>query len=75
MAGATQPDAARLLAAVADALNALERAGIAVELDHGAALTIYGYVLPIGDARLGSRWSARLLAASENTGREITEGG
>jgi hypothetical protein len=52
-------DPSRLLAAVADALNACERHGLAVDLDHGAALTSLGYVLPVGDARLGSRWAVR----------------
>lgn len=57
MSQAADPD--RLLTAVADALNALERAGIAVDLEHGAALTTQGYVLPVGDGRLGSRWAVR----------------
>ena len=59
MAGSAQPDPAVLLARVADALNACERAGLAVDLEHGAALTAAGYVLPAGDARLGCRWQAR----------------
>ena len=49
----------RLLSAVADALNALERAGIIADMQHGAVLTRYGYVLPGGDGRLGSRWQVR----------------
>jgi hypothetical protein len=53
------PDAARLLSSVADALNQCERNGIAVEADHGGILSRYGYVLPAGDARLGSRWAVR----------------
>ena len=52
-------DASRLLAAVAEALNACERHGLAVDLEHGAALTARGYVLPVGDSRLGSRWAVR----------------
>jgi hypothetical protein len=52
-------DAARLLGAIADALNNAERHGIAVDLEHGAAMTRYGYVLPSGDGRLGSRWAVR----------------
>lgn len=51
---------ARLLAAVADALNACERAGITLDLAHGAVWTRYGYVLPMGDPRLGNRWAARM---------------
>lgn len=57
---ATRPDAAPLLAAVADALNACEQAGITVKLKHGAAMTRYGYVLPVGDGQ----WGARTLAYS-----------
>ena len=53
------PDAARLLASVADALNALENAGITVDLAAGAVMTPRGYVMPLGDERLGSRWQAR----------------
>ena len=52
-------DAARLLSAVADALNALENAGITVDLAGGAVMTPRGYVMAIGDARLGSKWQAR----------------
>lgn len=55
----TQPDPSRLLSRVADALNALERAGILAEADHGGVSTRYGYVLPVGDARLGMRWAVR----------------
>ena len=53
------PDAARLLAAVAGALNACERAGIGVRLEHDAVITGRGYVLPFGDGRLASRWAVR----------------
>ena len=52
-------DAARLLSAAADALNALENAGITVDLAAGAVMTPRGYVMPLGDARLGSKWQAR----------------
>jgi hypothetical protein len=54
-----KPDAARLLAAIADALNAAERAGITVEHPTIALMTSHGDVLPIGDDRLGIRWEAR----------------
>jgi len=52
-------DAARLLSAVADALNALENAGMAVDLAGGAVMTPRGYVMAVGDDRLGHRWQAR----------------
>ena len=52
-------DADRLLGAVADALNTCERAGVIVDLEHGAAMTRLGYVVPTGDGRLGSRWGIR----------------
>jgi len=52
-------DAARLLSAVADALNALENAGITVDLAGGAVMTGRGYVMAVGDGRLGHRWQAR----------------
>ena len=52
-------DAARLLSAAADALNALENAGITVDLAAGAVMTPRGYVMAVGDARLGSKWQAR----------------
>ena len=58
-------DPARLLAAVADALNALERAGIVTEVDHCAVSTRYGYVIPVGDPRLGSRWAYRARIPAE----------
>lgn len=64
------PDAPRLLAAVADALNACERAGIAVQLEHGAVLTDHGYVLPLGDPGIGCLWAARMK--TPRTG-QITE--
>ena len=50
---------ARLLAAVADALNALENAGITVDLAGGAVMTSRGYVMAVGDDRIGCRWQAR----------------
>lgn len=52
-------DAARLLSSVADALNALENAGITVDLAAGAVMTSRGYVMAVGDDRLGSKWQAR----------------
>ena len=63
---AAPSDPARLLAAVADALNALERAGITADVDHCAVSTRYGHVIPVGDPRLGSRWAYRArVEASE----------
>ena len=56
---AAASDPARLLASVADALNALEKAGITVDLAGGAVMTPRGYVMAVGDPRLGSRWAAR----------------
>jgi len=56
---AAPTDPARLLASVADALNALENAGITVDLAGGAVMTDRGYVMAVGDVRLGSRWQAR----------------
>ena len=56
---ASPTDPARLLTAVADALNALERAGITADVDHCAVSTRHGYVIPVGDPRLGSRWAYR----------------
>jgi hypothetical protein len=56
---AAPSDPARLLAAVADALNALENAGITVDLAGGAVMTERGYVMAVGDDRLGSKWQAR----------------
>ena len=53
-------DAARLLAAVADALNACDRGGLHVCLDYGVVVTEHGYVLPLGEPRLGNRWKARM---------------
>jgi hypothetical protein len=70
----SRPDAARLLPALADALNACERAGITVQLAHGAAWTRHGYVLPAGDPRIGSLWAARpALPGVRGDGAEISE--
>lgn len=55
----TVPDAGRLLAALADALNACERAGIMIDAPRDAVMTSHGYVLPVGGSRLGARWAAR----------------
>jgi hypothetical protein len=52
-------DPAHLLSVVADALNACERHGLVVDLEHGAVMSVRGYVLPVGDARLGHRWAVR----------------
>jgi hypothetical protein len=58
--GAARRDPAALLAAVAEALNAAERAGLIIaSLDHGAIKTRAGYVVPFGTAQLGCRWVAR----------------
>lgn len=56
---AAASDPHRLLAAVADALNACERHGLIVDLEKDGAVTSRGYVLPVGDGRLGSRWAVR----------------
>lgn len=56
----SRPDAQALLGAVADALNACEQAGVTVKLKHGAVITDYGFVLPLGDGQ----WGARTLAYS-----------
>ena len=56
---AATSDPARLLCAVADALNALENAGITVDLAGGAVMTGRGYVMAVGDDRLGHKWQAR----------------
>ena len=49
----------RLLAAVADALNACERNGLIIDLEKDGAISSRGYVLPVGDGRLGHRWAVR----------------
>jgi hypothetical protein len=52
--------ARHLLAAVADALNAAERAGLPIDNLHaGVIWTEAGYVVPFGDDRLGCRWVVR----------------
>ncbi len=56
-------DTPRLLAAIADALNAAERAGLVIgNLQAGAVWTRAGYVVPFGDERLGCRWVVRARA-------------
>lgn len=60
-----------LLKQVADALNACERAGMALDLSHGAVTSRAGYVLPGGP---GQGWSVRLRTDPETVPRqEITE--
>ena len=49
-----------LLADIADALNAAERAGLTVDnLTDGIIWTRAGYVVPFGDPRPGCRWVVR----------------
>ena len=62
---AAASDPARLLAAVADALNRCERSGLIIDLEHGGVLTSRGYVLPVGDERLGMRWQVRTRLPAE----------
>ena len=62
---ASSTDPSRLLSAVADALHALERAGITAEVDHWAVSTRYGHVIPVGDPRLGNRWAYRARVPAE----------
>ena len=52
------PDAERLLGAVAGALTACEAAGITVKLKHGAVITRFGFVFPVGDKQWGARTRA-----------------
>jgi hypothetical protein len=52
---------ASLLEAVAAALSACGKAGLAVKLRHGAVITPAGYVLEADDGR----WVARTLAWNE----------
>lgn len=54
-------DPAGLLAAVADAFNACEQAGIPIRLKHGAVYTGHGYVLPAA----GDLWVPRTLTWTE----------
>lgn len=66
-------DYRRLLTAVADALNACERHGLIVDLERDGAITSRGYVLPVGDSRLGSRWVVRTrLEADERRNTEVS---
>jgi hypothetical protein len=57
-----RPDAEALLGAVADALNACQAVGIEPKLKHGAVMTPFGYVLPIGNG-----WGVRTRAYTEFT--------
>lgn len=57
----TPAAAARLLADLADVLNACEAAGIPIRLRHGAVCTGHGYVLPLAD----NQWAARTLTYTE----------
>lgn len=68
-----QPDAAALLGAVADALNACEAAGVAVKLKNGAVMTRWGYVLPLGDGRWGARTLAYSLFSAADDADEMDE--
>ena len=53
-------DALWLLAAIAEAMNAAERAGLIIDnLQAGTVWTAAGYVVPFGDDRLGCRWVVR----------------
>lgn len=62
-------DPSRLLAAVADALNACEYAGMPLDLSHGAVTSRHGYVLPGPEG-----WSVRLRTDPETVPcREIEE--
>lgn len=59
-------ETARLLAAIADALNAAERAGLPItNLHAGIVWTEAGYVLPFGDEHPGGRWMVRTRAEYE----------
>jgi hypothetical protein len=57
-----------LLSAVADALNACERARITVKLAHGAVLSNAGYVLPVYPGA-GERYVVRTMALTEFSGQ------
>ena len=52
-----------LLAAVADALNACEHAGITVKLAHGAVITEAGYVFAVGPG--DAPWAVRTRMLTE----------
>ena len=58
-------DPQRLLSSVADALNQCERHGLIVDLEKDGVITTRGYVLPVGDSRLGSRWAARMRTPAD----------
>jgi hypothetical protein len=60
----TETDVQVLLSAVADALNACERAQMPVKLAHGAVLTNVGYVLPVFP-ETGERFAVRTMALTE----------
>jgi len=52
--------AARLLTAIADAMNAAEQAGLPItNLHAGIIWTDAGYILPFGDEHPGRRWMVR----------------
>ena len=57
-------DAQKLLASLADALNACDRAGFTVKLAHGAVITRAGYVLPVFP-EAGERYAVRTMALTE----------
>ena len=57
-------DVQKLLASLADALNACDRAGFTVKLAHGAVITPAGYVLPVFPDP-GERYAVRTLALTE----------
>jgi hypothetical protein len=59
----TEADAHVLLSAVADALNACERAGFTVKLAK-AVMTPVGYVIPVFDEP-GERYAVRTMALTE----------
>jgi len=56
------PGAPELLSAAADALNALDAAGIPVTLAHGAVITDVGYVFALGGEPGPWRVRSRMLA-------------
>jgi len=60
----TETDVRVLLSAVADALNACERARITVKLAHGALLSPAGYVLAVYPDP-GERYAVRTMALTE----------
>lgn len=59
----SRPDAAVLLSAVAEALNACEHAGITVRLAHGAVIADAGYVFAVGPD--GAPWAVRSRTLTE----------